>query len=67
MTATESWPPCYDGDHKIHPILPESDENPVLLFCQKCGRTGQATVLALAPMDDLPSDAIEQMAKDAKA
>lgn len=59
-------PPCPSGkkgQHALNAIIPSSDDNPVLLFCHHCGANLRLAVDLPKPIDDLPSDAIERIAK----
>lgn len=59
-------PPCpYDkkGRHDLGALVPESDDNPLVLFCSHCGMTSRHSVQVPAPLDDLPGDAIAQLAR----
>jgi hypothetical protein len=65
---TEAMAPCPTGKkgrHDLSVIVPESDQNPVLLFCIHCGMTARHSVEVPAPLDDLPADAIRSMTKRA--
>ena len=63
---SEPLPSCpYDkrGRHELNVIIPESDTNPILLFCSHCGMTERQPIQLPAPLDDLPADAIYRIAK----
>jgi hypothetical protein len=64
-----AMPPCPSaakgnrGAHCLSAVIPDNDGNPVLLFCDRCGMTTRHAMALPAPLDDMPSDAIRQLAR----
>ena len=55
-------PPKARGAHDINAVIPETSDNPMILFCGRCGMTSRHALALPLPLDDMPSDAIAQMA-----
>jgi hypothetical protein len=63
---SEPLPPCPTGKkgrHDLSVIVPESDSNPLLLFCVHCGMTSRHNVEVPAPMDDLSTEDLMRLTK----
>jgi hypothetical protein len=51
------------GAHDLSAVIPDTVDNPMTLFCSRCGMALRHSLSLPLPMDDLPSDAIARMAK----
>jgi hypothetical protein len=48
------------GNHTLSVIIPETSEEPAVLFCDACGVTRHVALRQVA-VDDLTAEAIEQL------
>jgi hypothetical protein len=53
------------GAHELCLVVPESDGNPLILACTRCGMVARHSVELPAPLDDLPSHAIAELTRRA--
>lgn len=53
------------GAHDLTVVLPDNDANPMLMACTRCGDIVRHDIQVVQAMaaDDLPSDAIEKLAR----
>jgi len=61
---SEPLPPCpytRRGRHNLCAVIPEENEHPVLLFCDRCGMTTRQSVALPAPLDDLSTEDIVRL------
>jgi hypothetical protein len=51
------------GRHELCVVVPDNDQNSVLLFCSHCGITARETMELPRPLDDLPADVLREIAQ----
>jgi hypothetical protein len=55
------------GAHDLCLVIPENDGTPVLALCSRCGDSLRYGVELPSPMDDLPSSAIADLARQQRS
>ncbi len=60
-------PPCpyapkkAKGAHCLSVIIPETSDDPFVLFCDRCGMTSRHAIALPVPMDDLTAEDIKRL------
>jgi hypothetical protein len=64
--VTDPLEPCEvgrKGRHELNAILPDTVDNPAILFCAHCGATKTVSLMHLPPADDF-IEAAEQLLRE---
>lgn len=57
--------PKTHGAHELCAVIPDSLDQPMVLFCSRCGDVQRVSMALPLPMDDMPSDVIARLARRA--